>query len=232
MTKPIYLGQSILDMSKTPMYEFWYDYIKPVWRQGKTVLHGYWTDSFVIYVETEDFYKDIAGDVERWFDTSNYDENDKRPLPIGKNKRIPGLFKDELGGKIMTLFVGVRAKTYAYLKDDDSEHKKAKGIKKCIIKRELMVKNYEDCLLNNKIILKSQQRFKSDYHEVHTEEINKIALSSNDDKRLQTFDKITTYPYGTNATIVCESEMMIVRDFFVKNYADCPFYDEIILQQR
>ena len=95
-----------------------------------------------------------------------------------------------------------------------------------------MVKNYEDCLLNNKIILKSQQRFKSDYHEVYTEEINKIALSSNDDKRLQTFDKITTYPYGTNATIVCESEMMIVRDFFVKNYADCPFYDEIILQQR
>ena len=95
-----------------------------------------------------------------------------------------------------------------------------------------MVKNYEDCLLNNKIILKSQQRFKSDYHEVYTEEINKIALSSNDDKRLQTFDKITTYPYGTNAFKVCESEMMIVRDYFVKNYADCSFYDEIILQRQ
>ena len=99
----------------------------------------------------------------------------------------------------MTLFVGVRAKTYAYLMDNDSEHKKAKGTKKYIIKRRLMVKNYEHCLLSNKIILKSQQRFKSDYHKVYTEEVNKIALSSNDDKRFQTFDKITTYPYGTNA---------------------------------
>ena len=95
-----------------------------------------------------------------------------------------------------------------------------------------MVKNYKDCLFNNKIMLKSQQRFKSDYHEVYTEEINKIALSSNDDKRLQTFDKITTYPYGTNAFKVCESEMMIVRDYFVENYADCLFYDEIMLQRQ
>ena len=123
----------------------------------------------------------------------------------------------------MILLVGVRAKTYAYLMDDDSEHKKAKGTNKCIIKRRLMIKNYEDCRLNNKIILKSQQRFKSDHHEVYTEEINKIALSSNYDKRLQTFDKITTYPSGSNVFKVCESEMMIVRDFFVKKYADCPF---------
>ena len=132
----------------------------------------------------------------------------------------------------MILFLGVKAKTYAYLMDDDSEHKKAKGTKKCIIKRRIMVKNYENCLLNNKIILKSQQRFKSDYHEVYTKEVNKIALRINDDKRLQTFDKVTTYPYGTNAFKVCESEMMIVRDYFVKNYTDCPLYDEILLQQR
>ena len=88
----------------------------------------------------------------------------------------------------MTLFVGVRLKTYAYLMNDDSEHKKVKGTKKCIIKRRLVVKNYENCLLNNKIILKSQQRFKGDCHEMYTEEVNKIALSSNDNKRLQTFD--------------------------------------------
>ena len=106
-----------------------------------------YTDSFVIYIETKDFYKDIAGDVEIWFDTYNYDENDKIPLPIGKSKRIPGFFKDELGGKIMTLFVGVRPKTYAYLKDDDSKLKKTKGTKKCIIKRRFMVKNYKDCCL-------------------------------------------------------------------------------------
>ena len=95
-----------------------------------------------------------------------------------------------------------------------------------------MFKNYKDCLLNNKIILKSQQRFKSDYREAYTEEINKITLSSNDDKRLQTFGKITTYPYGTNAFKVCESEIMIVRGYFVENYVDCPFYDEIMLQQQ
>ena len=100
--------------------------------------------------------------------------------------------------------------------EDCSEHKKAKGTKKCVIKRKLMLENYKDSMFNNKIILKSQQKFKSDYHKVYTEEVNKIALSSNDDKRLQTFNKITTYPYGANAIKVCESEMMIIRDYFVK----------------
>ena len=100
--------------------------------------------------------------------------------------------------------------------EDCSEHKKAKGTKKCVIKRKLMLENYKDSMFNNKIILKSQRKFKSDYHKVYTEEVNKIALSSNDDKRLQTFNKITTYPYGANAIKVCESEMMIIRDYFVK----------------
>ena len=99
MTKPIYLGLSILDISKILMYEFWYNYIKPKYAD-KAKLCYMDTDSFVIYIKTEDFYKDIAGNVERWFDTSNCDENDKRPLLIGKNKKIPGPFKDELGGKI------------------------------------------------------------------------------------------------------------------------------------
>ena len=91
---------------------------------------------------------------------------------------------------------------------DHFQHKKTKGTKKCVIKIELMFKNYKDCLFNHKIVLKSQQRFKSDYHNVYTEQINKIALSINDDKRLQTFGKIITYPYGTNAFKVCEREML------------------------
>ena len=95
-----------------------------------------------------------------------------------------------------------------------------------------MFKNYTDSLFNDKIILKSQQVFRSDHHNVYTLDINKTALSSHDNKRLQTFDKVTTFPYRTNAFKVCESEMMIVRHFFVKNYVDCPFYDKIILQQR
>ena len=116
-----------------------------------------WILSFVIYIKTEDLNKDIANDVEEWFDTSNYIKNDIRSLPIGENEKIIVFFKDELWGKIMKEFVGLRAKTYAYLMDDDTEHKKAKGTKKCIIKRELMFKNYEDCLFNDKIILKLKE---------------------------------------------------------------------------
>ena len=189
------------------MHEFWYDYIKPNYGD-KTKLCYTDTDSLVIYIKTEGFYENIANDVERWFDTSNYDENDKRPLLIGKNKKVIGLFKDELGGKIMTEFVALRAKAYAYLMEDGSEHKKAKGTKKCVIKRELMFENYKDSLFNDEIILKLQQRFKSDHHKVYTEEVNKIALSSNDDERLQTFDKIATYPYGTNTFKVRQSERL------------------------
>ena len=87
------------------------------------------TDSFVIHIITEDFYEDIANDVEEWFDTSNYDEDDKRLLPIGKNEKVIGLFKDELGGKIIIEFVRLRAKTYSYLMDDNSEHKKQRNKK-------------------------------------------------------------------------------------------------------
>ena len=152
----------------------------------------------------EIIFEVIAGNVERWFDTSNYDENDKRPLPIGKNKKVIGLFKDELGGRIMKEFCALRAKTYSYLMDDNSEVKKSKGTKKCVIKRKTMFENYTDCLFNDKIILKSQQRFKSDHHKVYTEEVNKITLSSDDDKRLQTFDRVTKYPYGTTNDMMIE----------------------------
>ena len=118
------------------------------------------------------------------------------------------MFKDELAGKIMKEFCALRAKTYTYLMDDHGETKKAKGIKKCVIKRRLTFESYKDSLFNNKTILKSQLKFKSDHHDVYTEEVNKIALSSNDDKRLQSFDGVATYPYGANALKVCESEML------------------------
>ena len=207
MNKPVYLGQAILDISKTLMYEFWYHYIKPKYRDNARLCYMD-TDNFIINIKTEDFYKDIDNDVKRWYDTANYDENDKSSLPIGKNKKVIGLFKDELGGKIMTEFI---AKGYAYLREDGSEHKKGKGTKKCMIKRELTFENYRKSLFDSKIVLKSQQRFKSDHHIVHTEEVNKIVISSNDDKRLQTFDRITTYSYGSNAFKVCEIEMLVKK---------------------
>ena len=188
---------SILDISKRIMYEFWYDYINPKYG-GRVKLCYTDTDSFIINIKTGYFLKDISNDVERWFDTSNFDKNDKRPPPIGKNKKVPGLFKNELGWKIITKVVSSRPKTYAYLMDDGSNHKKAKGTKMCVIKQKLIFENYKDCLFNNKTVYRSQERFKSYYHDVYTEEVNRVALSSNDNKRLQTFDRITTYPYGTS----------------------------------
>ena len=131
INKPIYLGLSILEISKTLMYEFRYDYVKP--NYGDNVKLCYMdTDSFIMHIKTEDFYKDIANAVEKRFDTSNYDVN--RPLPTGKNKKVIGLMKDELKGKIMTEFVALRPKTYSYLTEDCEENKKAKGTKKCVTK--------------------------------------------------------------------------------------------------
>ena len=187
------------------MYEFWYDYIKPKYENNAKLCYRD-TDSFIIHIKTEDVYEDIPDDVEKRFDTSNYEVN--RPLPKGKNKKVIGLMKDELGGKIMTKFVGLRPKTYSYLMDDGNSDKKPKGTKKCVIKRMLKFNGYKNCLLNNETILKSQQRFKSEAHNACSEEINKIALSSNDDKRLQTFDRITSYPYGTNVGKVCKTELL------------------------
>ena len=114
----------------------------------------------------------------------------------------------------MKEFCALRAKTYAYLMEDDCEKKKAIGAKICVIKHETMFGNCTNSLFNNNTILRSQLRFKGDHHNVYTEEINKIALSSNDDKRLQTSDRITTYPYGINTFKVCESEMLMVKDLF------------------
>ena len=178
MNKPIYLGLSILEISKLLMYELWYDYMKP--KYGNDVKLCYMdTDSFIMNIKTEDFYKDIANDVEERFDTSNYEVD--RPLSAGKNKKLIGLMKDELGGKIITEFITLRPKTYSNLTDYCKEDKKAKGTKKCVIKRMIKFKDYKNCLLKDEVVLKLQQRFRSKKHDVYTENINKIALSNNDD---------------------------------------------------
>ena len=172
MNKPIYLGLSILEISKILMYEFWYDYMKPKYNDNvKLCYMG--TNSFIVNIKREDFYKDVANDVEKRFDTSNYKCD--RPLPIGKNKKVIGLMKDELGGRIITEFRALRPKTFSYLTDDFKEDKKAKGTKKCVIKRMIKFDDYKKCLLNGEVVLKSQQRFKSKGHDVYTKNINKIA---------------------------------------------------------
>ena len=193
MNKPIYLGLPILDNSKILTYEFWYDYMKP--KYGNRVKLCYMEmDSFIMSIKINDFYKDISYDVKKRFDTSNYEPN--RPLPIGKNKKVIGLMKGELGGKIVTEFVTLRPKTYSYLTDDGKEDKKSKGTNKCVIKSMIKFDDYKNCLLKDKVLLKLQQRFISKKNDVYTEDINKIVLSNNDDKRIVSSDKITSYSYG------------------------------------
>ena len=155
MNKPVYLVQAILDLSKIIMYEFHYDYMLP--KYGGNIKLCYMdTDSFVYDIKTEDFYKDIADDVEARFDTSGYRD---RPLLVGKNKKVIGLMKDELGGEIMKEFVSLRPKMYSY-RAGNSELKKCKGIKKCVVKKTITFEDYKKCLFEGRNIHKSQLLFR------------------------------------------------------------------------
>ena len=131
MIKPVYVGLSILDLRQTVMYEFWYDYVKPKYGENAKLCYMDIAKTSLLC------YKDIAKDVETRFDTSNFELD--RPLP--KNKKVIGLMKDELGEQIIKECVGLRAKSYSYLKDSNDEDKKAKGTEKCVIKRKLKIED-------------------------------------------------------------------------------------------
>ena len=160
MNKPIYLGQAILELSKIVMYEFHYDYMKPKFYNLQLCYMD--TDLLIYQIGTEDFYVDIADDVEESFDTSGYSGN--RLLPIGMNKKVIGLMKDELVGTIMTEFVALRPKLYSFRQLDGAEDKKCKGIKKCVVKKTLTFDDYKNCLLNPDAIYRSQLIFRSSKH--------------------------------------------------------------------
>ena len=196
MNKPVYLGQAILDLSKIVMYEFHYDYMVPKYGLEKLKLCYMDTDSLVYDIKTEDFYEGIANDVEARFDTSGYSKTDFRPLPIGLNKKVIGLMKVELGGKIMTEFVALRPKLYSYKKLDGSEDKKCKGIKKCVVKKTLTFEDYKTCLFSDSTEYRSQLMLRSAKHEVHTIEVNKVTLNRDDDKRISRKDGISTFARG------------------------------------
>ena len=200
MKKPVYLGQAILDLSKLVMYEFHYEYMLP--RYGDKVQLCYMgTDSFVYHIKTSDFYKDIAADLEKRFDTSRYSRDDARPLPIGKNNKKIGLMKDELCGKVMTEFVALRAKLYAYKQLDikKPEDKRCKSIKKCVVTKTLTFDDYKKCLDDEESVCREQILFKNKDHEVYTSKANKIALNRNDDKRLVQTNQISTLARGHHA---------------------------------
>ena len=198
MNKPVYLGQAILDLSKIVMYEFHYDYMKRKYNDDSLTLCYMDMDSLIYSIEMDDFYKDMANDVANRFNTSGY--NPDRPLPVGLNKKVIGLMKDELGGGIMTEFVTLRPKMYAY-KTGNSESKKCKGIKKCIVKKTISFEDYKDCLFSGETSYRSQLMFRSLKHEIRTLEVNKLALSRDDDKHI-TVNGISGLARGHWATCI------------------------------
>ena len=170
-------------------------------------------DGSIIYVETEDLYKDISNYVNKWFDNSHYSKDINRLLEKGKNKKVISRFKDEVGGLVMSKFCAHRARSYAFLIDRFTDYdfekrgiinKKAKGIKKCVMKNKITFNDSVNVPFSGINLLRSQYSFRSRFHEIYTEKINKIALSSNDDKRTQSIDKITRYPDG-----YCDNSVII-----------------------
>ena len=193
--KPVYLGMCILDLSKTLMYDFHYNYIKNKFNDKAKLLFTD-TDSLAYEIETEDFYKDISGDVAGKFDTSNFPSDHPSGIEVGCNKKVVGMFKDEAGGKIISEFVGLRAKLYAYKMHEGKEEKRCKGVKKAVVKRSINFEDYKTCLFTGKPQTRTMNVIRSHRHELFTEEINKIALSANDDKRVILEDGIHTLAYG------------------------------------
>ena len=196
MNKPVYLGMCILDLSKTIMYDFHYNYIKSKYGDKAKLLFSD-TDSLMYEIQTEDFYKDISGDVKDRFDTSDYPENHPSGIPTGINKKVLGKMKDEAAGKIIKEFVGLRAKLYSYkMYEGEEEIKKCKGIKKQVVESSISHEDYKTCLLTGKEQLRKQNILRSYNHEVYTEEVNKVALSALDDKRYILKDGVHTLAWG------------------------------------
>ena len=192
---------SILDLSKTLMYNFHYNYIKPKYNNKVKRLFTD-KDSLTYEIETEDFYKDIAPDVETRFDTSNYPKDWKLHdsphfvrFPTGKNKKVIGMCKDERGGKQIEEFVGLGAKLYSY-KMNDKEEKKCKGVKKNVVKKKICHEDFKDCLFSGIPQMRAMNVIRHRKHDLFTEQANKKALSADDDKRVVLKDKVSTQAKG------------------------------------
>ncbi len=191
LNKPIYVGFSILEISKTLMYDFHYNYMKKKFTDIKLCFTD--TDSFLYAINGEtDLYEKLKED-EELFDFSNYAPD--HPCFSNRNKKVIGKMKDELGGKILTEFVGLRSKMYSY-QTASSTTCKAKGVKKSVVKDEITHENYVDCLFNNSIFHHVQNTIQSRKQEVFSVSTNKLSLVSFDDKRYILDDGIETLPYG------------------------------------
>ena len=192
--KPVYVGQAILDLSKTLMFNFHYNYIRKKYGKKAELLFTD-TDSLMYQIKTKDFYKDINTDVQDKFDTSDYPTKHPSGILTGVNKKIIGMFKDEVAGKQITHFVGLRPKLYSYKVEDEVELKKCKGIKKNVVKKSLDFDDYVKCLFTGEKELRSMKIIRSEKHDIYSKEVNKIALSNEDDKRQVLEDKVHTLAF-------------------------------------
>ena len=189
--KPIYVGQAILDLSKTLMFDFHFNCIRKKCGDKAELLFTD-TDSLMYLIQTQDVYKDFSKDIKRKFDTSDYPENHPSGIKIGVNKKVIGKFKDEAAGKQITHFVGLRPKLYTFKIEEKGETRKAKGVKKNVIKKSLSFEDYKKCLFTEEEVMKEMNIIRSQNHDIFSMAINKVALSSNDDKRLICENKIDT----------------------------------------
>ena len=189
--KPVYVGQAILDLSKTLMFDFHYNYIKNKYGKKAELLFTD-TDSLMFQIYTDDFYKDINPDVREKFDTSDYPSIHPSGIITGVNKKVIGAFKDEVAGKQITHFVGLRPKLYSYKVEDEKDLKKCKGIKKNVVKKSLDFDDYVKCLFTGEKELRKMKIIRSEKHDIYSKEVNKIALSNEDDKRLTLEDRVHT----------------------------------------
>ena len=177
--KPVYIGMSILYLSKSLMYDFHYNYIKTKYGDKAKLLFTD-TDSLAYEIITTDFYKDINPDIEKRFDTIDYPTNHPSGIKTGLNSKVLGMFKHEEGEKQIVEFVGLRAKLYSYKMLDGSEDKKCKRVTKNVTQRSIQIDDYRECLVSRKEQHRKMNVIRSQCHEIYTEEINKIALSSDD----------------------------------------------------
>ena len=190
--KPVYVGQAILDLSKTLMFDFHYNYIRKKYGNKAELLFTD-TDSLMFQIYTDDFYKDIKPDILTKFDTSDYPPKHKSGIPTGVNKKVIGMFKDEVAGKQITRFVGLRPKLYSFDIEEDKEVRKCKGIKKNVVKKKLDFNDYVKCLFSGEKELRKMKIIRSEKHDIYSKEVNKIALSNEDDKRLVLEDSVHTF---------------------------------------
>ena len=192
LNRPAYVGMCILDLSKTLMYDFHYNYIKDKYGDKARLLFTD-TDSLTYEIEADDVYQDFWNDKDK-FDNSDYPESS--PYFNKTNKKVIGKFKDEAAGVPICEFVGLRSKMYSYIKDDNKGGKTAKGIKKNIIKNNITHENYKYILFNDEQMYHKMKTIRSENHELNSYEINKVSLSCFDDKRYIHKDGKTSYAYG------------------------------------